>query len=320
MNAHAGLPSGLRQLFLDGMSCAAATVNVVTTDGPVGRAGVTVSAMASVSADGDAPTLLICIHHLSPAAATILANGCFAVNVLREDQSFISDIFAGRLRTADGDRFACAVWTTMASGAPRLRDPLAAFDCRLRSAERVGTHHVLLGDVDEVFVAGAGSPLIFANRAYGVAARTAPARPATGVRIRQRLRVGALPTVGPYLLPKIVADLEAAHGPVSIDLHEAHQPQLVDLLRAGRIDLAFLHDTGLGAGIAASRLADLAPYVLLAAGHPLAARESVGLADLVDERLVLLDASPGRDYVLSLFADLGGPRNAFRARPIEMAP
>ncbi len=31
----------LRDRFLQGMSCAAATVNVVTTDGPAGRSGVT---------------------------------------------------------------------------------------------------------------------------------------------------------------------------------------------------------------------------------------------------------------------------------------
>ena len=41
----------LRQQFLHGMSHAACTVNVVTTDGMAGRHGVTVSAMVSVSAD-----------------------------------------------------------------------------------------------------------------------------------------------------------------------------------------------------------------------------------------------------------------------------
>ena len=89
MNAHASPPS-LRQLFLDGMSRAAATVSVVATDGPAGRAGVTVSAMASVSADGESPTLLVCVHHLSPAAATIIGNGAFCVNVLRREQRALS--------------------------------------------------------------------------------------------------------------------------------------------------------------------------------------------------------------------------------------
>lgn len=180
MNAHASPPS-LRQLFLDGMSRAAATVSVVATDGPAGRAGVTVSAMASVSADGESPTLLVCVHHLSPAAATIIGNGAFCVNVLREDQSYISDTFAGRLPAPDGDKFACADWRAMPTGAPRLAAPLAAFDCRVLSAERIGTHHVFLGAVADIFVAEPGSPLIFANRAYGAPrprCRPAAARPA----------------------------------------------------------------------------------------------------------------------------------------------
>src|SRR5258708_36128491 len=54
----------LRQQFLLGMSHAACTVNVVTSDGVAGRHGVTVSAMVSVSTDRPRPTLLVCIHHL----------------------------------------------------------------------------------------------------------------------------------------------------------------------------------------------------------------------------------------------------------------
>jgi flavin reductase len=42
----------LRAAFLEGMSRSAASVSVVTTDGPAGRGGVTVSAMTSISADG----------------------------------------------------------------------------------------------------------------------------------------------------------------------------------------------------------------------------------------------------------------------------
>ena len=58
--------AALREKFIGGMSHAAATVNVVTTDGLAGRGGVTVSAMSSVSADTPRPTLLVCINHQSP--------------------------------------------------------------------------------------------------------------------------------------------------------------------------------------------------------------------------------------------------------------
>lgn len=149
------------------MSNAACTVSVVTTDGPAGRFGVTVSAMASVSADASKPTLLVCIHHLSPAAKAILENGLFSVNVLRDDQSFISDCFAGQSKTADGDRFSCTQWVQDPLGAPRVADALVAFSCRVISSQQVGTHHVFFGAVEDISNTGRGSPLIYANRAYG---------------------------------------------------------------------------------------------------------------------------------------------------------
>jgi flavin reductase len=165
----------LRALFLEAMSCAAATVTIVTTDGPSGRAGITVSAMVPVSADGDKPTLLICVNRGSSSAAALLANGRFCVNVLRDDQSWISDAFSRRSPMADNDKFGCARWTAMASGAPRLADPLAAFDCRLVECRSVGTHDILLGSVEEVFLSAPGAPLVYANRAYASLQPVAPA-------------------------------------------------------------------------------------------------------------------------------------------------
>ena len=116
----------LRDRYLEAMSEAAATVSVVTTDGPAGRAGVTVSAMCSVSADP--PTILVCVHHLSPACEAIRENGAFCVNVLGDEQSIISDTFAGRAPAPGGDKFDCAAWRTLATGAPALDDPLVALD------------------------------------------------------------------------------------------------------------------------------------------------------------------------------------------------
>lgn len=160
----------LRSAFLDAMSHTAATVNIVTTDGPAGRAGVTVSAMTSVSADTPAPSLLVCINRSSRACGPILRNGVFCVNVLRDDQSHISDVFAGRIETANGDKFSCADWVAQGTGAPRVIDPLVAFDCRVTDSELFGTHYVIFGAVDNIFIADQGLPLIYASRAYGTPA------------------------------------------------------------------------------------------------------------------------------------------------------
>ncbi|MGB0865294.1 MAG: flavin reductase family protein [Granulosicoccaceae bacterium] len=156
----------LRSQFLEGMSKVACTVTVVTTDGSAGRSGMTVSAMSSVSADGEAPCLLVCVHHEAPAAPLILANGCFCTNVLSTEQSEISNVFAGLSEVDNGDRFGCASWHSMRTGSPRLEHALAAFDCRVLSAERVGTHHIFIGTVQDVYVSDASSPLLYANRDY----------------------------------------------------------------------------------------------------------------------------------------------------------
>ena len=161
----------LRSAFLEAMSHTAATVNIVTTDGPAGRAGVTVSAMTPVSADTPAPSLLVCINRSSKACPPILKNGVFCLNVLRDDQSHISDVFAGRIGTADGDKFSCADWVEQGTGAPRVIEPLVAFDCRLTHSELFGTHYVMFGEVEDIFIAERGLPLLYASRAYGTPAR-----------------------------------------------------------------------------------------------------------------------------------------------------
>ena len=155
----------LRAEFVHAMSRAAATVSVVTTDGPGGRAGVTVSAMTSVSADGDAPTMLVCVNRGASAAGPILANGCFAVTVLEAAQQDLADVFAGRIQGPGGDRFAAAPWDVLETGAPVLRG-LASFDCAVQSADLVGTHHVVIGAVRAVRVSEAGTPLIYGMRTY----------------------------------------------------------------------------------------------------------------------------------------------------------
>jgi flavin reductase (DIM6/NTAB) family NADH-FMN oxidoreductase RutF len=160
-----------RTRFLEGMSYVAATVNVVTTDGPGGRAGMTVSAMSSVSADTARPTLLVCVNKSSSGATPLLQNGVFCVNILRDSQSDVADTFAGRFGHSGEARFGCAAWQLGPTGSPILDDALVAFDCQLMTSVLVGTHHVVFGEVLETWLGRSGAPLIYANRAYGTAFR-----------------------------------------------------------------------------------------------------------------------------------------------------
>lgn len=157
-----------RGVFLQAMAEAATGVTLVTTDGPAGRFGVTVSAFASVSADP--PMLLACINRKSPAAAAIAANGGFCVNVLSAAQSFLADVFAGRSERFAPYDFGCAAWERVESGW-RLTDTIAAFACALDREVAAGSHQVLIG---RVLATHRGTQpertsLVYSRRAYSIA-------------------------------------------------------------------------------------------------------------------------------------------------------
>lgn len=294
----------LRQAFLDGMSHAAATVNIVTTDGPAGRAGVTVSAMTSVSADTPRPTLLVCVHRAAGAAPLIIENGCFCVNLLRDDQSFISDTFAGRFKAQFADKFDCADWAVMHTGAPRVVDPLVAFDCRVISAERIGTHHVFVGEVQAIFTAARGTPLIYANRAYGRTARIDPVTSLSTSAMDPALRIGCFHTFAPFFLPRIV-DRFARDDDTDLRLTEGDHRRLIEGLRTGELDFALMYDCDLPDDIERQPLTEMAPYILLAEDHPLAQEPDLTMEKLAAAPMILLEAPPTAGYVLSLFAGRG---------------
>ena len=157
-----------RASFLQAMAEAAACVTLVTTDGPAGRFGVTVSAFASVSADP--PMLLACINRRSPAASAIAANGGFCVNVLSAEQSYLADVFAGRSERFRPYDFGCAEWARADRGW-RLAESIASFACALDRDVAAGTHQILIGRVLETHRAEqpcVGS-LVYSRRTYSIA-------------------------------------------------------------------------------------------------------------------------------------------------------
>jgi flavin reductase len=153
----------LRQAYVAAMARTTVAVTVVTTDGAAGRFGQTVSAATSVTADP--PTLLVCLYRATAAAEAVLANGCFAVNVLGPAHRAVSDVFAGR--GAVGERYAFDdTWRTARTGSPVRPDVPAAFDCLLSHTMVVGTHVVCVGRVVAATSAQVEG-LTYRDRRYG---------------------------------------------------------------------------------------------------------------------------------------------------------
>ncbi|MCU0869183.1 MAG: flavin reductase family protein [Burkholderiales bacterium] len=155
----------LRAAFVAAMGTSASAVHVVTTDGPGGRRGLTVSAVASASADP--PLLTACINAASPACDAITANGVFAVNLLRVDQRTTADRFAGRAADGAPYDFDRTQWHADPSGAPLLDDAAAQFVCAVEQVVEVGSHRLFVGRVLRADSARDAAPLVYCARRYG---------------------------------------------------------------------------------------------------------------------------------------------------------
>jgi len=307
----------LKEAFLEGMSRAAATVSVVTTDGVAGRHGVTVSAMTALSADSAAPSLLVCINDKSAAASAIRANGNFCVNLLHVSQSHLSDVFAGRHKDRYIDKFDCGDWQRLATGAPAAPDAAAAFDCRLRQAQLYGTHWIFIGETEDIKLGQSDAALIYANRAYGKPTplvSKARANPSAGT-----VTIGCSTNWGPFFMGGVAARLGAMFPEKTIEFVEGFQNVLVEALQNGEIECAITHDLKLPEGIATHHFADFPPYCLLPASLPLAEQSSVSLSDLVDLPLIVLDTPPVTEHLLGYFGALEDqPMISLRAHSLEM--
>lgn len=169
-----GMDSDLRGRFIEGMSRAATFVAVATTDGEGGRFGMTVSSMTSVSADGEQPSLLACLHFQHPAATALLTNRAFCANLLHEGQQGVSDLFAGRIKPAPVSRFDAVDWQPGPAGQPILTGASANFECRLATALLWETHYIIVGQVTSVWLSDAPSALLYGQRAYRRAVHLVP--------------------------------------------------------------------------------------------------------------------------------------------------
>ncbi|GAB2805520.1 LysR family transcriptional regulator [Streptomyces daliensis] len=132
--------------------------------------------------------------------------------------------------------------------------------------------------------------------------------------------VGCFVTLAPYYLPPLFSECTARFPDVEIGVVEAETDQLVQALTAGRVDFALTYGLGLTAeqNLHTETIAIAPAYVIVAAGHPLAARGSVELSELSAEPLVLLDLPHSRDYFHSLVAATGtAPDVRYRTQSYE---
>lgn len=136
---------------------------------------------------------------------------------------------------------------------------------------------------------GAGRALLTAARAILAGLReAAESLAAISHGAPAVLRLGAIPAATAALMPALLAAFAGAHPDVHLDLQEDHGSRLLPLLTAGNLDAVFCRrPRALPAGFVFEPLRDDAVVVVAGAGHALAGRRGLALADLAQSRWVL---------------------------------
>jgi LysR family hydrogen peroxide-inducible transcriptional activator len=134
-----------------------------------------------------------------------------------------------------------------------------------------------------------------------------------------RLRVALLPTIGPYLLPRVAPAVRKALPRLELHLYEYQTAPMLQKLHAGELDVGILALPVDTAGLETRELYREAFSVALPEHHPLAARHSVRVADLKGEKLLLLEEGHClRDQALEVCSRAGvHEQQDFRATSLE---
>jgi flavin reductase (DIM6/NTAB) family NADH-FMN oxidoreductase RutF len=125
---------------------------------------MTVSAFSSLSLDP--PLILVSLANSAATCDAMLQADGFAVHILEDDQSELSNRFA-----TPGERFDGLMWTPGPYGAPLLHGGVARIVCERHATADGGDHTILIGRVVQVD-AQAGEPLLYYRGGYRGLARS----------------------------------------------------------------------------------------------------------------------------------------------------
>jgi LysR family hydrogen peroxide-inducible transcriptional activator len=104
-----------------------------------------------------------------------------------------------------------------------------------------------------------------------------------------KLKVALIPTIGPYLLPRVMQKIRKGLPHLGLMLYEYQTEDLLKRLRDGEIDLGIMAMPALQDGVESRALYQENFTVALPNGHPLAAKTSIKVQDLKGQTLLLLE-------------------------------
>jgi flavin reductase (DIM6/NTAB) family NADH-FMN oxidoreductase RutF len=146
--------------FRGAMSRFTTGITIVTTTNPNGPAGMTASAVASVSLDP--LMLLVCVGNTLATRDAISASGVFAVSVLSRGQERHALQFASRC----DDKFA-GIGFRADYDLPVVEGAVAHFACNVSEEIAGGDHTIFIGEVVSCGYSVDSNPLVYFGGKFG---------------------------------------------------------------------------------------------------------------------------------------------------------
>ncbi|WP_138379231.1 flavin reductase family protein [Luteithermobacter gelatinilyticus] len=142
----------------------ASSVSVVSCRDREGNLhAMTATAVSSVSFDP--PSMLICVNKQAQLNGAMAGVDAFAINILSEEQTDISNICAGGKPALE--RVNDEHWIVQDHKPPVLKGAQAIIHCIKTQCFSYGSHDIFIGDVTGVSVEGNVRPLIYLDGKYG---------------------------------------------------------------------------------------------------------------------------------------------------------
>ncbi len=132
------------------------------------------------------------------------------------------------------------------------------------------------------------------------------------------LRLGAIYTIGPYLLPKLIPILRRKAPAMQLLIQENYTHRLAEMLKLGEVDAILVALPFSESGVATRALYDEPFLVAMPVGHRLEKKKHISAEELSRESLLLLGAGHCfRDQVLDLCTSARRGNRGALARTLE---
>jgi LysR family hydrogen peroxide-inducible transcriptional activator len=109
--------------------------------------------------------------------------------------------------------------------------------------------------------------------------------------LERRIKVGAVPTLAPYLLPLVLERCRVLHPNLLVHIHEDFRPDLIRGVAEGDLDLAIIPQPIKDPRLSVEVLYCEPLLLVVGKGHPLATKSAIAARDLAEESFVLLGHS-----------------------------